>query len=112
MVTIEELIEEVVGSVSDELAVNVPQLRRIEDGQIEADAMMSVDEANAALGIELPESDDYETLAGLLMTRMGKVPKEGDLVRIGNLKLTVTKMMGPKMEKILIAKIPEKRAPQ
>lgn len=110
MVTIEELIEEVVGSVSDELAANVPQLRRIEDGQIEADAMMSVDEANAQLGIELPESDDYETLAGMVMTRMGRVPKEGDTVRIGNLKLTVAKMQGPKLEKILLGKMTDKKS--
>lgn len=109
MVTIEELIEEIVGSVSDELAANKPQLRRIEDGQIEADAMMSVDEANAQLGIELPESDDYETLAGMLMTRMGRVPKEGDSVRIGNFKLTVGKMQGPRIEKVLLTKLPEKR---
>lgn len=110
MVTIEELIEEVVGSVSDELAASVPQLRRIEDGQIEADALMSVDEANAQLGIELPESDDYETLAGMVMTRMGRVPKEGDTVRIGNLKLTVAKMQGPKLEKILLAKMSDKKS--
>lgn len=109
MVTIEELIEEIVGSVSDELAANVPQLRRNEDGQIEADAMMSVDEANAQLGIELPESDDYETLAGLLLTRMGRVPKEGDTVRINNFKLTVGKMQGPKIEKVLLTKLGDKR---
>ncbi len=108
MVTIEELIEEVVGSVSDELAVNVPQLRRLQDGEIEADAMMNVDEANAQLGIALPESDDYETLAGLVITRMGRMPKEGDTTRIGNLKLAVAKMQGPKIEKILITKSGDK----
>ncbi len=111
MVTIEELIEEVVGSVSDELAEIVPQLRRLGEGQIEADAMLGVDEANAQLDIELPESDDYETLAGLVLTRMGRVPKEGDAVRINNLKLTVTKMQGPKIEKIVLAKIGETPKP-
>lgn len=110
MVTIEELIEEIVGSVSDELASNVPQYHRVEEGKIEADAMMSVDEANAQLGIELPESDDYETLAGLVLTRMGRVPKEGDAVRIGNFKLVVTKMQGPKLEKILLTRMNEKKS--
>ena len=109
MVTIEELIEEIVGSVSDELAANIPQYRRVEDGQIEADAMLSVDEANAQLGIELPESDDYETLAGLVLTRMGRVPKEGDAVRVGNIKLVVTKMQGPKLEKILLMRVNDKK---
>lgn len=107
MVTIEELIEEVVGRVSDELAANAPQLRRTEDGQIEADAMFRVEEANVQLDVELPESDDYETLAGLVLTRMGRVPKEGESVRIGGLKLTVTKMEGPRIVKLLIAKLPK-----
>ncbi len=108
MVTIEELIEEIVGSVSDELATPTPQLRRIEDGQIEADARLGVDEANVQLGIELPESDDYETLAGLMLTRMGRVPKQGESVRIGGLKLTVARMDGPRIDKILLSKAPDK----
>lgn len=109
MVTIEELIEEIVGSVSDELAINTPQFRRTEDGAIEADAMASVDEVNAQLNLELPESDDYETLAGLMMTRLGRVPKEGDAARIGALKLTVTKVQGPRIEKILLSRMNEKK---
>src|SRR5581483_6730874 len=109
MVTIEELIEEIVGRVSDELAVTAPQFRRVEDGQLEADAMLRVDEVNAQLGIDLPESDDYETLAGLVLTRMGRVPKEGESIRIGNLKLTAAKMQGPKIEKILLTKIGDKK---
>lgn len=109
MVTIEELIEEVVGRVSDELAVNAPSIRRLEEGQIEADAMVRVDEANEILNLDLPESDDYETLAGLLMTRMGRVPQEGDSTRIGNWKVTVTKTRGPKIEKVLLARQIEKK---
>jgi CBS domain containing-hemolysin-like protein len=109
MVTIEELIEEVVGRVSDELAITAPSLRRLDEGQIEADAMLRVEEANELLNLELPESDDYETLAGLLMTRTGRVPKEGDSARIGNLRLTVTKMHGPKIEKILLTRLGEKK---
>src|SRR5581483_147165 len=109
MVTIEELIEEVVGRVSDELAASAPQLRRIEDGKIEADAMLRVDEANAQLDVDLPESDDYETLAGLVLTRLGRVPKEGESTRIGSLKLTVLQMQGPRIQKVLITRIPEKK---
>lgn len=109
MVTIEELIEEIVGRVSDELAVTTPQIRRIGDGQIEADAMLRVDDANTQLGIDLPESDDYETLAGLVLHRMGRMPKEGDSIRVGNFKLTVLKMQGPKIEKIVFSKLGDKK---
>jgi putative hemolysin len=95
--------------VSDELAAATPQVHRVEDGQVEADAMLKVDEANAQLAIDLPESDDYETLAGLLMTRLGRVPKQGEMVRVGNFKLTVTRMQGPKIEKVLIARTGDKK---
>lgn len=109
MVTIEELIEEIVGRVSDELAATPPPLRRLANGEIEADAMLRVEEANMQLGIDLPESDDYETLAGLIMTRSGRVPKEGESTRIGNVKLTVLKMKGPRIEKILLVKLSDKK---
>ena len=109
MVTIEELIEEVVGPVSDELASTAPAFRRLEDGHIEAEGSASVEDANELLNLELPESDDYETLAGLVLTRMGRVPKEGDSTRVGSIKLTVTKMRGPKIEKILLMRIDAKK---
>lgn len=111
MVTIEELIEEIVGSVSDELAVTTPQLRRLSEGQFEANAALGVDEANMQLGIQLPESDDYETLAGLILTRMGRVPKEGDSVRLENIKLTVSKMQGPRIVQVLLNKNEQKSKP-
>lgn len=109
MVTIEELIEEVVGPVSDELAMTAPMFRRLEEGQIEAEGSVSVEDANEFFNLDLPESDDYETLAGLVMTRMGRVPKEGDNTRIGTIKLTVTKMRGPKIEKILLSRPGDKK---
>lgn len=109
MVTIEELIEEVVGPVSDELATSAPAFRRLEDGQIEADAMASVDDANELFHLDLPESDDYETLAGLLLTRLGRMPKQGEVARVGNIKFTVLKMQGPKIEKLLLGRVIEKK---
>lgn len=108
MVTIEELIEEVVGRVSDELAVTAPPLRRLESGEIEADAMMRVDEANHQLGIQLPESDDYETLAGLLLTRMGRVPQEGESIPLGNVKVAAAKVNGPKIERVRLIRLDKK----
>jgi CBS domain containing-hemolysin-like protein len=109
MVTIEELIEEVVGPVSDELATNAPSVRRLEDGQFEADAMLGVDEVNEMLKMDLPESDDYETLAGLLMTRLGRVPREGETTRIGSVKITVLQTNGPRIEKLVLARITDKK---
>lgn len=109
MVTIEELIEEVVGRVSDELTTGTPPYRRVEGGAIEADARLRVDEVNTHLGLDLPESDDYETLAGLVMTSLGRVPKEGDTFRVGGTKLVVEKMQGPRIERIIVTRAQEKK---
>ena len=104
MVTIEELIEEIVGRVSDELTSGQPPFRTLDEKRTEADASLRVDEVNEQLGLGLPESDDYETLAGLVMTKLGRVPKEGEAMQIGNVKLMVSKMDGPRTVKIMIIK--------
>ncbi len=109
MVTIEEIIEEVVGQVNDELTEVPPSLRTIDAVRTEAEGQTRVEEANEQLGFNLPESDDYETLAGLVLTRLGRIPKEGESVQVGNLKLTVTAMTGPRIDKVLLAKLPEKK---
>ena len=61
-----------------------------------------MDEANAELGISLPEDDDYETVAGFLLSRLGRIPKEGEGYRYGDLQLTVAEMEGPKITKVLV----------
>ncbi|MCG3140076.1 MAG: hypothetical protein HDKAJFGB_01061 [Anaerolineae bacterium] len=109
MATIEELIEQVVGPVSDELTVNAPTIRRLDESHFEADAMLGVEDANELMKLDLPESDDYETLAGLILTRLGRVPKEGEVARIDNLKFTILKMQGPKIEKVLVARVSDKK---
>jgi CBS domain containing-hemolysin-like protein len=111
MVTIEEMIEEVVGSVSDELTSTAPSLRKVDDARTEVDATLRIGEINAQLGVDLPESDDYETLAGLILTKLGRVPKEGDSIQVGKVKLIVTAMEGPRIEKVLLEKIPKVTKP-
>lgn len=108
MVTIEELIEEVVGRVSDELTVETPPVREIDEARTEIEAQLRVDEVNTQLGLDLPESNDYETVAGLILTRLGRIPKVGEHVNVDNVALTVTEMNGPRIEKILVEKLPQK----
>ena len=86
LVTMEQLLEESVGEFGDELA----KVRRLDD-------------ANEKLELDLPEGE-YETVAGLVLSLLGRIPREGEQLRFGNLKIVITEMKGVKIGKILITK--------
>jgi putative hemolysin len=102
LVTLEELVEEVVGQLSDELVAKGPPIRRMDAHTVRVDAQLRVEEVNEALGTSLPESDLYETLAGMLMTRMQRIPDEGDSCEFRGLKFRVTRRTGARLEEIEI----------
>jgi CBS domain containing-hemolysin-like protein len=64
---------------------------------------MHVEEANEELGLGLP-TGDYDTVAGFLLSLLGHIPREGEQLRYGNLKLAVTQMRELRIEKILVTK--------
>jgi putative hemolysin len=102
IVTLEELVEEIVGRLSDELVTVVEPVVQLEEGIVEVDAQLRVDEVNDRLGLEIPEGEHYETVAGFLLCRLQRVPAIGDVLRYEALELTVTEMKGPKIEKVQI----------
>lgn len=102
LVTLEELVEEIVGQLSDEVATVRPAVRRVDARTVRVDAQLRVDEVNEILGLSLPESDLYETLAGLLMTRMQKIPEEGEVYDCKGVRLRVTRRRGARLEEIEI----------
>ena len=79
LVTIEDILEELVGEIGDEFETEAPaEIRRIDDGTVEVDARMKIDELNDQLHIALPEHDDYETIGGFIFSRLGKIPRVGE----------------------------------
>jgi CBS domain containing-hemolysin-like protein len=105
VVTLEELVEEIVGRLSDELAVAPSRVKTIDEQTFQVDAQLRVDEVNEILNLDLPESDNYETLAGLIFYLLRYIPKENEQLRYKDLKITVTQMKGPKIEQIQIMKM-------
>ena len=91
LVTIEDILEEIVGEIADEYEQQGAgaQLRRVDDRTSEVDAVMHVDELNERLGIELPEDDSYETLAGFLFSQWGRIPQVGERIAHGGLDFEV-----------------------
>lgn len=105
MVTLEELLEEIVGRLGDELAQEPPLVETIDEHTVQVDAHLRVEEVNEQLGIRLPESAEYETLAGFILYALRHIPKEGEQFRTNGVRITVTRMEGPKIEKVLITRL-------
>lgn len=82
LVTLEDLIEELVGEVRDEHDLAVEHIRSERDGSWSLSGLLRPDEASAAVGVTLPEDDDYETLAGLVALHLGRLPEHGDTVTL------------------------------
>jgi putative hemolysin len=66
------------------------------------DAQLRVEAANEQLGIHLPEDQNYTTVAGYILYTLRHIPKEGEQLKVGNTKLTISGMAGPKIEKVMI----------
>jgi CBS domain containing-hemolysin-like protein len=100
IVTLEGLVEEIVGRLSDELVALEEPVTRIDENTVEVNAQLRVDEFNERLGLDLPEGEEYETVAGFLLYQMQRVPTVGDKLRHGTLSFEVTQMKGRKIEKV------------
>lgn len=105
LVTSEELAEEVVGRLTDEWVTEQPQVLPVGGGVFEIDAQGRVDEVNEALKLDLPTSPDYETLAGFLLFHIRRIPRAGDVIPYGNLRFTILKMTGPKIDRIRVERV-------
>lgn len=90
LVTIEDIIEEVVGDIADEYDPLRPaEVKRIDAHTFEVDARMRIDDLNDQLELELPEDGDYETIGGFVFSKMGRIPKVGDSFEHDNISIQV-----------------------
>jgi putative hemolysin len=104
IITIEDVIEELVGDIQDEYErpETTPELRWIDDQTAEVDARMHVDDVNDALRIELPEDEDYDTVGGYVFSTLGHIPVVGESVECGRAKLTVIEAGRTKVNRLRI----------
>ena len=101
IVTMEDLIEEVIGDIRDEYDVDGDEALRIAGEEVEADGMLNLDEVHEQTGVRLPEGP-YETLAGFVMARLGHLPRPGEAVEADGHRLTVTQMDGRRVARVRI----------
>jgi putative hemolysin len=103
LVTLEQLAEEIVGSLGDELTRVRKKFEAIDINTFQIDGGMRLEQANEELDLGLPEGD-YETVAGFVLSLLGHIPKEGEQLKYRDLTLTITEMKGVKIEKLLVTK--------
>lgn len=101
IVTIELLLEEVVGQVRDELRPAKPEIRALDAETVQVSGSLSIEEAREELGLALEEGP-YDTIAGFVLSRLGHIPHPGESVIVGEHLLTVGEMRGLKIETLQI----------
>lgn len=99
LVTIEDILEEIVGDIADEYDVEEPMVQPLDENQYLLDARLSIDDANEQLHLGLP-GEEYETVGGFVFGQLGRLPEVGEVVRFGRLDFIVDQADGRRISKI------------
>ena len=101
LVTIEDLLEEIVGEIQDEFDVAEPEIEVVGDKVFEMDARVSVDQLNELLSVSV-EGEGFDTLGGFVYQRLGKMPSPGDSVEYDGLKIEVMSTTGRRLKRLKV----------
>jgi putative hemolysin len=105
IVTMEDLVEELVGDIKDEYDVDESETTRHGGGDIEVDGLLNLDDFEDETGIELPEGP-YETVAGFLMARLGRLAVPGDTVDFQDHRIVVRDVDNRRVGRVLVTVVP------
>ncbi len=112
LVTIEDIIEEIVGEIEDEYEpprAKAP-LEVIDEHAAELSARVHIDELNQALGISLPEDEDYETVGGFIFAYLGRIPREGESFTYQDLELTILEADERQVRRLRVTRLTKKES--
>jgi putative hemolysin len=112
LVTIEDLLEEIVGEIQDEYDVEEPLVVRLSPDEARMDGRVSIEELEETFEVELDLDDreEYDTLGGLIFHRLGELPEPGDRVTVGPLTMTVESTDGRRVGKVLVVRTAKSEA--
>ena len=105
LVTLEDLIEELVGEIADEYDVEEPMIEWLPNGDSRVNARMPVDELNDLLHARLPENDDWDSVGGLLLHVLGHVPTNGESADVAGWRLTAERVQGRRIGRVRLTRI-------
>lgn len=101
IITIEDIIEEIVGEILDEHDTELPLLSQINENTFLVDARLEIEKLEKVLGIELPEGD-YESVGGFIISLLGRLPQMGEKIKFRDIEMTIQQADQRRVEKILI----------
>ena len=111
IVTIEDLLEEIVGEIQDEYDVDEPAINQVDPHTWIVDARVSLDDLNAETGLQL-ETEEGDSVGGLVYEQLGSIPQAGDSLDVDNVTITVQSVQGVRPEKLqIVVKEPEDETP-
>lgn len=101
IVTVEDLLEEIVGEIQDEYDAEEVPLRELSRGVIEVAGLYALDELNEKFDLDLPH-EDFDTVGGLVLHLLGRVPIEGEVVKLDNVEITVSQVEGRRVSRAIL----------
>lgn len=103
LVTVEDLLEEIVGEIQDEYDLEEKPIQLVDDRTVVVNARVHLDEVNELLGVRLPQ-DEVDTVAGLVYSLFGRVPSPGETIALPGIELRVEKTLGQRITRVRIAR--------
>jgi len=104
IVTLEDIIEEIVGEIQDEYDKEAPPVKQIDENNYLVEGSILIDDLNEELGINLPEEEGVDTLAGFLLSQFGSVPKPKNMISWNDYKFVVERVLNRRVERVRIIK--------
>jgi CBS domain containing-hemolysin-like protein len=104
-VTLEDLLEEIVGEVSDPFDTVNPEIQTLPDGSILIDGLTLIEEVNQQLSLNL-QDPNYDTIAGYALGKLGRIPRQGDSVEGEGVRLRVESMDGLRIAQLSLRRLP------
>jgi putative hemolysin len=104
IVTLEDLVEELIGDIKDEYDVEASPARRLLTGEIEVDGLLNLNDFADQTGIALPDGP-YETVAGFLLSALGHLPRVGESAALDGSRLTVTELDGRRIARVRVTEV-------
>ena len=106
LVTMEDLLEEIVGEITDEYDVEEPVVERLPNGSLRVPGRTPIDEVNDLLDVVLPQ-EEWDTVGGLVFNTLGHVPDVGECLNVDGLEFCAERIQGGRIVSVFITRVPE-----
>jgi CBS domain containing-hemolysin-like protein len=106
LVTLEDALEQIVGEISDETDIDEPTIIATRPGEWRVQGKAGIDEVNAALQMSIPDTGEYDTFSGYILSQTGRIPKQSEELAVGGFAVVVTARAGNRILEYLVRRTP------